>query len=179
MLLLWIICVIYVLCLSCFRVCSLLPCGHLKGKGWPLGSCLWCLLGFCYFPIWYPGTGVVLDCIDSWFLLSFLLCFACATQVWLAVNHNTSITSGEWDRCSKRNAWASELGSCQLNLCSSWGYERLQKSKDSLKDCFENVSIKCWFSRFGNFVLYFKMAAIQEISIFEEWGREKEGTTRR
>ena len=20
---------------------------------------------FCYFPIWYPGTGVVLDCIDS------------------------------------------------------------------------------------------------------------------
>ena len=32
-LLLWIICVIYVLCLSCFRVCSLLPCGHLLGKG--------------------------------------------------------------------------------------------------------------------------------------------------
>ena len=31
-LLLWIICVIYVLCLSCFCVCSLLPCGHLKGK---------------------------------------------------------------------------------------------------------------------------------------------------
>ena len=26
-------------------------------------------------------------------------CFACATQVWLAVNHNTSITSGEWVRC--------------------------------------------------------------------------------
>ena len=31
-LLLWIFCVIYVLCLSFFRVCSLLPCGHLKGK---------------------------------------------------------------------------------------------------------------------------------------------------
>ena len=30
---LWIICVIYVLCLPCFRVCSLLPCGHLLGKG--------------------------------------------------------------------------------------------------------------------------------------------------
>ena len=39
---LWIICVIYVLCLLCFRICSLLPCSHLKGKGWPLGSCLWC-----------------------------------------------------------------------------------------------------------------------------------------
>ena len=22
----------------------------------------------CYFPIWYPGSGVVLDCIDSWSL---------------------------------------------------------------------------------------------------------------
>ena len=37
---------IYVLCLSCFRVCSLLPCGHLLGKGWPLGSYLWCLFAF-------------------------------------------------------------------------------------------------------------------------------------
>ena len=40
------ICVIYVLCLSCFRVCSLLPCGHLLGKGWPLGSRLLCLFVF-------------------------------------------------------------------------------------------------------------------------------------
>ena len=29
-------------------------------------------------------------------------CFACATQVWLAVNHNTSITSGDLVQCSKR-----------------------------------------------------------------------------
>ena len=68
-------------------------------------------------------------------------CFALATQVWLAVNHNTSVTSGEWIWCSKRNARASELGSCQLNICHSWGYERFQKSKDSLKACFENVNI--------------------------------------
>ena len=39
--------------------------------------------------------------------------FARATQVWLAVNHNISIDSGEWVRCSKRIAWASELGSRQ------------------------------------------------------------------
>ena len=45
-LLVWIICVIYVLCLSCFHVCSLLPCGHLLGKCWPLGPCLWCLIVF-------------------------------------------------------------------------------------------------------------------------------------
>ena len=42
---------LYVLCLSCFRVCSLLPCGHLQGKGWPLGSRLWCYLCFCLFPM--------------------------------------------------------------------------------------------------------------------------------
>ena len=29
-------------------------------------------------------------------------CFARATQVWLAVNYNTSVTSGELIRCSKR-----------------------------------------------------------------------------
>ena len=27
----------------------------------------------CYFPMWYPGSGVVLDCSVSWFLPSFLL----------------------------------------------------------------------------------------------------------
>ena len=60
------------LCFSCFRVCSLLPCGHLLGQDWPLG-----LVGdvYCisfYFPMWYPGSGVVLDCIVSWSLPSFL-----------------------------------------------------------------------------------------------------------
>ena len=61
-----------VLCLSCFRVCSLLSYGHLHVLGWPLSSCLWCLLYFCYFPMWYPVSGVVLDCIVCWSLLSFL-----------------------------------------------------------------------------------------------------------
>ena len=39
-----VICVIYVLCLSCFCSCSLLPCDHMLGKGWPLGAHLWCLI---------------------------------------------------------------------------------------------------------------------------------------
>ena len=60
-LLLWIICVIYVLCLSSFSVCSLLPRGHLLGKDSPHGFWLWLLLS-----IKYPGSGVVLDCIDSY-----------------------------------------------------------------------------------------------------------------
>ena len=69
------------------------------------------------------------------------VCFARATRLWLAVNHNTSGISGEWIWCPKRIAQASERGSCQSSLCYSWGYERLQKSKDSLKDCFKSVNI--------------------------------------
>ena len=55
----WIICVIYVLCLSCFRVCLLLPCGHLLGKGWPLGSCLICLIVILSLFHVVSGSGVV------------------------------------------------------------------------------------------------------------------------
>ena len=49
------------------------PCGHLLGKGWPLGSRLWCLTVSLSLSHWYPGSGVVLDCIDSWSLHSYLL----------------------------------------------------------------------------------------------------------
>ena len=75
--LLLIIFIIYVSCLSRFLVCSLQACGPLLGKGWPLGS-LVCdvLLCFCHFPIWYPRSGVVLDCIDSWPLPPFLSCLS-------------------------------------------------------------------------------------------------------
>ena len=59
-LLLWILFAICVSCLSCCLVCSLQPCGHLLGKGLPLGSFV-CdvFLCCCHLPIWCPGTGVV------------------------------------------------------------------------------------------------------------------------
>ena len=50
-----------------------MPCGHLLRKGWPLGSRLWCLIVKLSLSHWYPVSGVVLDCIDSWYLPSFLL----------------------------------------------------------------------------------------------------------
>ena len=63
--------------LSCFcyafvHPCLLMPCGHLLGKSWP-GSRLWCLIVKLSLSHWYPGSGVVLDCIDSWSLPSFSL----------------------------------------------------------------------------------------------------------
>ena len=36
--------------------------------------CVFCVC-FYHFPIWCPGSGVVLDCIDSWSLPSSLLSF--------------------------------------------------------------------------------------------------------
>ena len=51
-------------CYVFFRVCLWITCGHLLGKGWRLGSHLWCItVSFSLFT-WYPGSGVVLDCID-------------------------------------------------------------------------------------------------------------------
>ena len=58
MLLLWIFFVIYVLCLSCFHVCSLWPCGHLLGKDWPLDS-LVCDVLLCFVTIPYCILGKV------------------------------------------------------------------------------------------------------------------------
>ena len=71
-------CESFILFLSCFCyafvcVCLLMPCGHLLRKGWPLGFRLWCLIVKLSLSHWYPGSGVVLDCIDSWSLPSFLL----------------------------------------------------------------------------------------------------------
>ena len=57
------------------RVCFLQPCGHLLGKGWPLGSLVCdvpCVV-FFHFPILCPGSGVVLDCNDSRSLPFYLL----------------------------------------------------------------------------------------------------------
>ena len=75
-LLLWIF---YVFVLSCVcyvfvRVCLYVLCGHLLGKGWPLGSRLWCLTVSLSLSHCYPVSGVVLDCIDSWSLHPYLLC---------------------------------------------------------------------------------------------------------
>ena len=50
------LCFCSVLCLLCFvRVCLYALRGHLLGKGWPLGSRLWCLLWVCHFPIGILG----------------------------------------------------------------------------------------------------------------------------
>ena len=68
----WIICVIYVLCLSCFRVCSLLPCGHLKGKADLLALVCDVYCDFVTFPfcilgqVWYLIVSIPDPCCLSY-----------------------------------------------------------------------------------------------------------------
>ena len=63
---------LYCVCYAFVCVCLFVPCGHLLGKGWPLGSQLWCLTVSLSLSHWYSGSGVVLDCIDSWSLHPYL-----------------------------------------------------------------------------------------------------------
>ena len=52
-------------CYALVRDCLFVPCGHRLGKGRPLGSRLRCLTVSLSLSHCYPGSGVVLDCIDS------------------------------------------------------------------------------------------------------------------
>ena len=52
-------------CYGFVCVCLFVPCGHLLGKGNPLGSRVWCLTVGLSLSHWYPGPAVVLDFIDS------------------------------------------------------------------------------------------------------------------
>ena len=78
-LLLWIF---YVFVLSCVCyvfvcVCLYVLCGHLLGKGWPLGARLWCLLWVCHFPIgilgqvWYLIVSIPDLCTLTYFFIYF------------------------------------------------------------------------------------------------------------
>ena len=94
----------FILFLSCFcyafvNVCCVMPCGYLQGICWPLGSRVWCLIVKLSLSHWYPWSGVVFDCIDSWSLSFFLtLCF-CAGKYftilskWITFITHTDATS--------------------------------------------------------------------------------------
>ena len=80
-------CFCSVLCLLCFvRVCLYVLCGHLLGKGWPLGSRLWCLLWVCHFPIGILG--------QVWYLIVSIpdLCNLITLLVWYSLQSHCVMT---------------------------------------------------------------------------------------
>ena len=83
------LCFCSVLCLLCFvRVCLYVLRGHLLGKGWPLGSRLWCLLWVCHFPIgilgqvWYLIVSIPDLCNLTYFKSSLTLRKNCNFGPW-------------------------------------------------------------------------------------------------
>ena len=68
------LCFFSVLCLLCLCV-RLFICALWSpaGKGLTSWPRLWCLTVSLSLSLWYPGSGVVLDCIDSWSLHPYLL----------------------------------------------------------------------------------------------------------
>ena len=50
-------CLVFAMHLCASVMCYVyVPCGHLLGKGWPLGSRLWCLTVSLSLSHWYPGS---------------------------------------------------------------------------------------------------------------------------
>ena len=64
-------CFFFVLCLSCFLVCSLQPCGHPLRKGGPFGSLVFEFLWICHFPMWCPGWYLIVLIPDLCLLTYF------------------------------------------------------------------------------------------------------------
>ena len=153
----WVIYVISVLfCCAFVHVCLLMSCGHLLGKGWPLGPRLWCLIVTLSLSHWYPGSGVVLDCIDSWSLTSFLLCII-AYELRISCKGSLSIALGFffvtsktnfmffkqhpwlftfWQQCWVRHSTlANEWVCVYVNICTIW-----RITQNLVKNIISNVA---------------------------------------
>ena len=111
------ICVFFVLSCVCYVfvcVCLYVLCGHLLGKGWHLDSRLWCLPVSLSLSHWYPGSGVVLDCIYSWSLHPYLLCRNIYSL------QDSLIFSGRFWQSWALGGWeANEVQCCQMSLYES------------------------------------------------------------
>ena len=116
-----------VLCLLCLvRVCWHGSCDHLLGKGWPLGSCLWCLTLSLSLSQWYPGWDMVLDFIDSWSLHPYFIHLIDSCKAHLPVRYASSIESFrqkwhwccDWQRATPEPHWSAKQASGLLHWLS-------------------------------------------------------------
>ena len=82
------------LCLVLFMLLHLFIAALWSPAAKGLTSCLFfMMLCFCHFPMWYPGSGEVLDCINSWSLrLSYIdCCFVVLNTVNHSEKHQNSL----------------------------------------------------------------------------------------
>ena len=73
-------------CYASVDVCLYVPCGHLLGKGCPLGSRLWCLTVSLLLSIgilgqvWYLVVSIPDLCTLTYFAIPWMVVANCATQ---------------------------------------------------------------------------------------------------
>ena len=73
------------------RVCLYVLCGHLLGKGCPLGSRLWCLLYVCHFSygilgqVWYLIVSIPDLCTLTYFLHVFVMLLCASVYCCLVI----------------------------------------------------------------------------------------------
>ena len=170
-LLLWIICIIYVFCFSCFRL-FIAALWSPAGKG--LAAWLLFVMFNCVVVIvsmWYPGSGVVLDCLDSWPLPPFLLCvnfcllilvLAKLIESNLPGDHSDTVHAHIHPACSKRTfffrdhdcndqihvpshrnilKWG-EMRFCKLNGNAIW-IHRIAKQESVPCLCYSYSNVPC------------------------------------
>ena len=114
------LCFCSVLCLLCFvRVCLYVLRGHLLGKGWPLGSCLWCLLWVCHFPIgilgqvWYLIVSIPDLCNLTYFYIQHVNANECPMIFIVQYNNQNVSCHGYRDKLSC-------LKSTGVHIRSTW-----------------------------------------------------------
>ena len=126
-LLLWIF---YVIVLSCVCyvfvcVCLYVLCGHLLGKGWPLGSRLWCLLWVCHFPIGILG--------QTWYLIVSIPDFC--TLTYLDLFERLSVCLLYWI------LWYHRLNKSESTI---WPYVSRKSLTQSVESLWEKVIFSRW-----------------------------------
>ena len=137
------LCFCSVLCLLCFvRVCLYVLCGHLLGKGWPLGSRLWCLLWVCHFPIgilgqvWYLIVSIPDLCTLTYFKKTFLQ----MTKA-LRVNDQCEFSvynQPSWFLWNKSGfAWLKQL----INSLTNYKKNDFSSLADEIVELFNNAQI--------------------------------------
>ena len=140
------LCFCSVLCLLCFvRVCLYVLFGHLLGKGWPLGSRLWCLLWVCHFPIgilgqvWYLIVSIPDLCTITYFWYQSLvidigLYFHCSVFYHLWLFH--SLNAAHFKSSNAYNFLICEQKQqvrVVIFLVRTWGPFWYQNNSDLLK----------------------------------------------
>ena len=120
-------------CYAFVCVCLYVPCGHLLGKGWPPGSRLWCLTVSLPLSHWYPGSGGVLDCINSWSLHPYLLSYLYIEQRNDQI-HLCRIISNHISINKQSRHWSgSSYKSCLIWVCSVWKCQKASLWGEGLK----------------------------------------------